>query len=513
MGHASGVMPPLVSPKNLEMKKSLIAWGVTALVGSLGSIGVVGMAHAQAVPAATQLKESSDGIGHILLVPYYTVQEGNATLLNIVNTDKTNGKAIKIRFRGASNADDVLSFTVYLSPNDVWAAEVSQNPATGLARLYTPDDSCAPPAAINRDFNPIRVNHVANETREGYVEIQTMADVVPGTDVFTAINHVDGKLPAPCTGNVPVPLVLRSLMSEAGVAAAGFGAPTTGLFANWSIFNVADATSWSGNATAIVAVDNNGTAAAAKMVLHPQYSGLTSEKISDLTTDPLMLSGVQTAQLLDFPDLSTPYVAGVTPAQQVAMLSAALAKSSVRNEYFTDSTVAASTDWVFTLPTRRYSVTMDYAADVRAFAPRSADYFTSANSSIWSVDGIRRICLSGSDKDFWSRSSQQWIDPGLGIEPRSNTFHLCGAVSVWSINAGDTQDNSALAAGVIRTNYELDAADGWGELRTPGISNLGLPVLGAAFAKATSTNIGAGVSGNFGLVWEHRYTRPGGVVH
>jgi hypothetical protein len=86
-------------------------------------------------------------------------------------------------------------------------------------------------------------------------------------------------------------------------------------------------------------------------------------------------------------------------------------------------------------------------------------------------------------------------------------------VSVWSINAGDTQDNSALSASIIRTNYELDAADGWGELRTPGIGNLGLPVLGAAFAKATSTNIGGGVSGNFGIAWEHRYTRPSGVVH
>ena len=32
--------------------------------------------------------------------------------------------------------------------------------------------------------------------------------------------------------------------------------------------------------------------------------------------------------------------------------------------------------------------------------------------------------------------------------------------------------------------------------------------VGTAFAKATSTNIGAGISGNFGLTWPHRYTRP-----
>ena len=36
------------------------------------------MAHAA---PATQFKESFDGIGHMLIVPYYTAQAGNATLL------------------------------------------------------------------------------------------------------------------------------------------------------------------------------------------------------------------------------------------------------------------------------------------------------------------------------------------------------------------------------------------------------------------------------------------------
>ena len=70
---------------------------------------------------------------------------------------------------------------------------------------------------------------------------------------------------------------------------------------------------------------------------------------------------------------------------------------------------------------------------------------------------------------------------------------------------------------VTRQNVELSYFDGWGEVftlgtyRTPGFpifGRYGLPVMGQAFSKATSTNIGAGVSGNFGLVWAHRFNEP-----
>ena len=200
------------------MQKSTIAWAVSALLSSA----------AQAAPA-TQFKEAFDGIGHMLVVPYYTVQSGNATLLNIVNTDKTNGKAVKLRFRGAANADTLFDFTLFLSPGDVWAAEVSQNPATGLARLYTPDNSCTLPTQVNGDFNTARTNPQAdrpNETREGYIDIITMADVLPGTAVYTATKHVKGAPPIRCSEGVVVPVALRSLQTEAGIAAAGFGAPS-----------------------------------------------------------------------------------------------------------------------------------------------------------------------------------------------------------------------------------------------------------------------------------------------
>ena len=494
------------------MRKNILSLSIAAMVGGLGLAG-----GAVAAPATT-LKVTPEGIGHILVVPYFTAQEGNATLLNIVNTDETNGKAVKVRFRGASNSDDVFDFTLFLSPGDVWAAEISQNPSTGLARLSTPDNSCTLPTQVNRDFITARLNpkaNLANETREGYIEILNTADIKPGTAVYSAIKHVKGAPPVACSNGAATPAALKPLLTEAGISAAGFSAPTTGLFANWSIFNVADATSWSGEATAIVAVDARGLAGEGLVVAHPQANGKPSGSVADLTADPLLVSGAVTIQHFDLPDLSTPYTGTTTAAAQAALLSGALAKTSIKNEYFTDDSVQAQTDWVFSLPTRRYSVALNYEASNgvpagRVFTTLSPEYFNASNTTVEGSAATQKICVSGIDRVFWDRSEQQKAsdeDFVISPSPIAPKINLCGEVAVWSINAGDEFAASALSASVARKNLEVGYADGWGKFVTPGLGN-GLPLLGAAFAKATSTNIGAGVSGNFGLAWAHRYTSP-----
>ena len=505
----------------LTMPKKLFTQVALASMCLVGAIG----AHA-AVPTATQLVEASDGIGHMLIVPYYTVQAGNATLLNITNSDRVNGKAVKVRFRGASNADDVFNFTLFLAPGDVWAAEISQNPATGLARLSTPDESCTLPTNVNRDFNTARLNpatNVANESREGYIDIITMADVVPGTALYTATTAVaaTGKPPAACSQGAATPAALQALLTEAGINAAGFGVPTTGLFANWSIFNVPEATSWAGAATAIAAVDSQGIAGAGKVVVFPQATGTPTGAINELTSDPLLRSGAVAPERHDLPDLSTPYV-GSTTTQQAAMLSGVLAKTSVRNEYFSDDRVQGQTDWVFSLPTRRYSVALNYGTGLREFTELPTAYFNEA-STVLRMDGAPaslKVCVPFPDHVMANRSGskktrQQLVDedPMSMLFPTPVVWSYCGTVAVWSINLnGDEFSPSALSGSVTRDHLSARFWDGWVEVQNPGINNAGVPLIGAAFAKATSTNIGAGVSGNFGLTWPHRFTRPGNLV-
>jgi len=129
------------------MKKRVIALSVTAALGSF-----VGAANAQ-VPPATDLIFTPNGVGHIVIVPYFSTQGGNATLINLVNTDEVNGKAVKIRFRGASNSDDVFDFQLFMSPGDVWTANISRG-ADGKSRLTTVDNSCTLPSKAILNATP-----------------------------------------------------------------------------------------------------------------------------------------------------------------------------------------------------------------------------------------------------------------------------------------------------------------------------------------------------------------------
>ena len=100
-------------------KKSLCV--ALAATGVLGAAGV-----AQAVNV------SADGLGNVLIYPYYTVNKdvnGNSfnTLMSVVNTTAST-KAVKVRFREGRNSVEVLDFNVFLSPFDVWTAAITPGP-------------------------------------------------------------------------------------------------------------------------------------------------------------------------------------------------------------------------------------------------------------------------------------------------------------------------------------------------------------------------------------------------
>ena len=361
---------------------------------------------------ATYLIVRQSGEGHQLLVPYFNTQAGNATLLNVVNTDVTNGKAVKVRFRGASNSDDVFDFQLYLSPGDVWTANISKGP-NGVSRLTTSDKSCTLPAGVGagagNDFVTARLpatltgDALATQTREGYVEIFNMADIPPFTPnadgtvsatanpLFTAIKHVAGV--APCT-----PATMNTLATDTvslvDAYARGFRAPTATLFANWTIVNVPKAGSATGEALALTGVLSSASRFPARgnIVFFPQ-TGDAVPGIDFFTADPSLrttagaaIGDVQdgtgaaytggstpiiTASMFDLPDLSTPYLTApgmsgtfpptyTDPVFFTLYLQIALTTLAVRNEFLTDPSIGASTDWVFSQPTRRYSVAPDY---------------------------------------------------------------------------------------------------------------------------------------------------------
>ena len=559
------------------MRKSLIAQSVAAMIGGLGLVGaasaaVVGPAggpDVDGVPAATVLQVNTDGLGHINVVPYYSVQNGNDTYINITNTDTRNGKAVKVRFRGASNSDDVFDFTLLMSPGDIWAAAITKG-ADGLPVLVTNDKSCTLPNDISgASFVTARLNPAwtdekkATEASEGYVEILNMADIPPvsttdKSSLFESIKHVSG-VPRDCASGAVADLFDDS-GSYADALDKGLEVPTTGLMTNWTVINVAKAAAFTGAATAVEARETAGGAAGyGNIVLSPQAATpVTAADARLWTSDPLLRGGLAdntgtdgtpgtpavSAAQYDFPDLSTPYLNldlgallfGDATRRQATALTQALAVTSVANEYVTDPSILAKTDWIFSMPTRRYNVARNYAGGTPAgtganvftnlqYADDDADiggvnFFTNANTSTTAgqicVTGIsvaagsttgvgnRTGAVTGDREERFVGSSTEFvISPGVPTAPLS----FCGEVSVLSFNAAG--ETSVLGATVAKKDLTVAYTDGWVRIATPGLApGIGLPIIGSAVTEIVNSAVAEGTAGNFGQTFPHRATRP-----
>lgn len=561
------------------MRKSLIAQSVAAMIAGLGLAGaasaaVVGPAApagaVDSISAATVLQVNTDGLGHINVVPYYSVQNGNDTYINITNTDTRNAKAVKVRFRAASNSDDVFDITVLMSPGDNWAAAITKG-ADGLPKLVTNDKTCTLPNNVSgASFVTARLNPAlsdaqkAVEASEGYVEILNMADIPPATSadnstLFESIKHVSG-VPRNCASTA-VNALFTDSTDYANAQAKGLQVPTTGLMTNWTVINVAKSTSFTGAATAVEArVTAGGAAGYGNIVLSPQAATpVPVGSAREWTADPLLRGGITTlvaatvvgapgtapvaAAQYDFPDLSTPYLNadltalgnGVATRNQATALTAALAVTSVSNEYVTDPGLLAKTDWIFSMPTRRYNVARNYAGGTPAGSGENlftnldrddgntdlanVNYFTQDNTTTTAgqicvtgisvaagpttVPGNRTGAVTADREERFVGSSTQFvISPGVPTAPLT----FCGEVSVLSFNAAGQQ--SALGALVAKKDLTGPYADGWVRISTPGLSGIGLPIIGSAVTELVNGAVAAGTAGNFGQTFPHRATRP-----
>jgi hypothetical protein len=505
------------------MKKRIIALSIATALGS-----VAGAASAQSsysvtrgdysVPAASSLVFSERGIGHILYVPYFTTQEGNVTAINIVNTDTYAGKVLKVRFRGASNSDDLYDFQVFLSPGDVWTAGISKA-ASGLSQLATADKSCTLPANVNGAFIDTRISPAggAAETREGYVEILTMADILPGTDLYKATKHASGV--AKCTASVLTAMIGGDWYRPDDEYNADdyMSVPTTGIMANWTIINVDKVVAYSGAATAIEARDSTGEPGWGNLVYWDQRSKkLDPIEIEYNTADPLIRSGAIVGARYDLPDMSTPYLPNPAfpysvdcPFCQAEALSDSIAAYEVAGEFYSESTVGAETDWVISFPTRRYYTAVDYAnKNKQVFNSENSgnDYFNADNTEMGDASGAGKayqICsIFGVDAvAFYDREETPVIVDDIVISPGTPTsLSICGEVSVLGINVGAS---TATFGSVARTNVTNGFKEGWGSVTTPEAT--GMPMLVRQFTRVNNTKTNV----YYGLSYPARVVVPG----
>lgn len=595
------------------MKKNVLALSIAAMVaGFAGSAyAVTDLTVAGNVTATTAVAQrfGNTGTGHSLLVPYFSSQGGNMTLLALTNTDQVNGKAVKVRFRGAENSDDLRDFQVFLSPGDVWTGAVVQG-ADGRSTLISSDNSCTKPvrSAITVPFGTSRLNPAATDaakaasTREGYVEIFNMADIVPNKDylaasaipsglgLFAAIKHPANGSPVcgDIAQNIPAGIpankawttidgtdatpdnLYADLVNPTPAApekTIGLANPTTGLMANWTIINVPKALSWTGAAAAVEAVDGSNPAkvAAGALVYYPQTdrdaglplngAAMAMDNIVVATADPLLIGKGTAASIVrdktgaapidtpaiaavkvDLPDMSTPYikagVALVTPSAQAAALANSIQTLSLSNEFWSNPDISGATDWVMSMPTRRYAVAVNYTMPV---APGVAEIynalggstgpgrvFNSVNNAQFTKDNTKLTgsvaCVTGIGYTLYNREENavKLNNGGVVVSPADPAQKLmfCGETAVVAYNSLGATTSPVLSAGVTLSHIDSKFKEGWAYLTTPGATDnpagvrIGLPILGSAFASAYNSSVAAGTSGNYSLTWEHRYVRP-----
>ena len=136
------------------------------------------VAGAIATSAQAQMYLNPDNTGEVLIYPFYSADNGNATYIHVVNTTPLY-KAAKVRIIEAENSQEVRDFNLYLSPHDHFAFEISLDESGG-GKLATGDTSCTVPAipADGIEFTnllfPKDKNASLERTLNGYVEIIEM---------------------------------------------------------------------------------------------------------------------------------------------------------------------------------------------------------------------------------------------------------------------------------------------------------------------------------------------------
>lgn len=344
------------------MKKKALTTAVLAGIG--GVAGLAGIANAVNI--------NSDGLGQVLIYPYYTVNAGNQTLMSIVNT--TNRvKAVKIRFLEALNSREVLDFNLYLSPFDVWTSAIFALTADGPGNLTTRDTSCTVPDIIGQTtlapplntlpsgdrYVPFRTIALPDpapaagpasnaRTREGHFEAIEMAELnnlVEGS--AAAATHVStpaGRFPADCQ-QLNDAWVVDTLGIPVGYWAIDplidTDPPAGGLFGAASQVDGAEGTQ--------VSYDADAVAAFGPDILHTA-PGDVFPTVAQANFDP---NGDGDINSLVFDsDLGT--VISSEWAFGEDAVSAVFMRNQVYNEYALDSDLDASTEWVLTFPTKRF---------------------------------------------------------------------------------------------------------------------------------------------------------------
>jgi hypothetical protein len=537
------------------MKKTLLSTAVALGVASTAS--------------AEFMHINPEGLGEALIYPYYSTVNGSSTNIHIVNTTGA-PKAVKVRILEGENSIEVLDFNLYLSAEDHFAFAIADNPDGGNAMLVTADNSCTVPELgtanaggatdgsqeTTADGRTLRYQPFVNfaylgdtedddpttttvneaydntsldRTRAGYIEVIEMGQLdTEDTDSSTAtaaaanaafsaaITHGANGVPANCA-------LVRAAWATGGIWNTDPTADFVSLWAGGGLYgfgnvvNVAEGTSFGYDAIAIDDfVDEDGVQAPIGAELH-EVPG---------TELPSLQQGSDLAAV--FNDGNVVF-AGFTDSRDA--VSALFMSSQIMNDYVVDSAIGAKTDWVVTMPTKRFYVNGNGTPE--ALGPFSENW-----------DGLRS-CEPVS-VDHWDRE-EAFTAPavaGAQFSPRPPAAAagpdpvLCTEVSVIEMGENGALETSAditygfadsigydegwarisflradIPNSIASTTTDVgtraivgDVLDSTGAAITgdPTVTFNGLPVAGFAVVEYVFDGVSDGVIANYSFSTEHK---------
>lgn len=376
--------------------------------------------------SAEAVYKNPDGLGQVLIFPYYTVQSsGNAnnaynTYISITNTT-SQAKVLKVRFREGRASAEVLDFNLYLSPNDVWVGAVA--PLGGAIGAQVPaaiyanplELSCTSPAIPtggepfkNFDYlsgtgRDLGGQTGLDRTREGYVEVFDMASL---SGVFaTNVTHTALNTPPPnCSA-------MRANLSV--VNPALLSASNGGLYGEGTIINVINGGSMTYKADALA-----------------NYNNAAGGFYNDVTfVTPLLGSSTVPPQTMVLANNNAYFdvwgASGTVTGNQRA-LAAVFMHSEVLNDYILDTNTRSNTDWVLTFPAKS-----EFVNTTTANAPYTA--------SLTTAGACETVQFT-----FFNRDEQSFVPATGGFSPQPTGVggpgqgNLCWESTVVSVRNGQS---------------------------------------------------------------------------
>ncbi len=383
---------------------------MNTIVGWEKCILVVAIAAGIGWAAPTQaLSLSKNGMGQVLLFPYYTVNSEIQTLISIVNTTGK-GKATRLFFREGRNSRIVMELSIYLAPYDVWTGSVfGFGSAADPAKLLTTDNSCTVPALKTNTSLPSLPNgsHFAPfsnaaytgsaddagpgdlaRTREGHFELIEMGEVTDESfGTRTAITPASNGVPPGCQNLIRAwePGGYWSVNPRADI-----GVPRGGLYG--SAYYI-DALGGTLQMVAADAIENFS-----ERTLH-RPPAVGSPTLADANTPGPFNAPIVNASV---------YVDGVPvrmdyPLERaIDAVSAVLMADQIQNEFVTSASVGGASEWVATFPTKHFYTDVGTASPIapflRAFAIQEGVGKSSIDFSAtgWTREGRSIDCINAS---------------------------------------------------------------------------------------------------------------------